>query len=666
MCKKLVYLTSFVLVLGLSSSALAGLHAHYTFDGGEEANDVSGNARHGTLVNGAEVIADPCSEMTGMVLNLSTDPSAQEYVLLPTTVALPQYDPKTVCMFFYARTDRNWARLYYAYNYPDGQIVALTDVNSIGGTLSKGADGGPKISASVLEDHWGEWHHVCLIYDGSDTVIYLDGVSQFSVATGYNFIATGAALGVQYGGGGASNTSFFDGMLDDIRVYDEAIPMTLLDRIIIGDFESAWGPSPEDGAEDVDPNVGFISWSAGDSADSHDVYFGTDETDVTDANNSVMADPCDANFVWAEYKGNQADPNYNRGILERGTDYYWRIDECNTVSGTVKGPVWLFTTSSGKASEPIYPANGGTASQPLTLTWTTCYGVVSHDVYIGRYLQSVAIATPDKDEYQGNWDDNSFNCSTLNMGATYYWRVDEIYPGDVVVPGDIWQFTLLDHMPIEDFERYISDPCLRQAWGGPGYPESAAYLYLEELDGAEETDQSLKMWYANQYNPYFSEGYLTYLGHYEDTWDPWTQTGSIIYVPLDMTAGRGGAIDLWWHGEAGNDDGVMYVALEDADGNCVAVTYEPNMAALDWEVWRMELEEFSDGGLDVSEVNHIYVGVGDRFDPQPESVEGKLWIDQIAVYPPRCLPEYAVAGDVTGDCVVEKGPFGNDKNMARL
>jgi hypothetical protein len=215
-----------------------------------------------------------------------------------------------------------------------------------------------------------------------------------------------------------------------------------------------------------------------------------------------------------------------------------------------EGPVWSFTTTSGKACEPIYPENGGEAAQPLVLTWGTCFGVLSHDVFIGRYAAAVAVADTDSPEFQGNVDVNSFACPTLNIGQTYYWRIDEHYAGDEVVSGDVWMFSLLDRMPIEDFEDYTSDSNMRLTWGGH-YPESAAFIYLEEFDGAEDTDQSMEIWYANQYSPYFSEGYRSYLGHYESTWDPWTQTGEIIYVPLDMTAGQIGAIDLWWHGQSG-------------------------------------------------------------------------------------------------------------------
>jgi hypothetical protein len=56
MCKKLIYLCSFVLVLSLASSASADLVARWKFDegSGDTAFDSSGNNYHVTLVNNPE------------------------------------------------------------------------------------------------------------------------------------------------------------------------------------------------------------------------------------------------------------------------------------------------------------------------------------------------------------------------------------------------------------------------------------------------------------------------------------------------------------------------------------------------------------------------------------------------------------------------------------
>jgi len=110
-------------------------------------------------------------------------------------------------------------------------------------------------------------------------------------------------------------------------------------KLVLGSLSPgpAWDPSPMDGAEEVDPNLG-LSWRSGKSASWHDVYFGTDFDDVNDANTSS-----------SEYKGRQSvDANsYDPpGPLEPGPTYYWRIDEVNPGYPDSKGDLWSFTVCS--------------------------------------------------------------------------------------------------------------------------------------------------------------------------------------------------------------------------------------------------------------------------------------------------------------------------------
>ena len=106
---------------------------------------------------------------------------------------------------------------------------------------------------------------------------------------------------------------------------------------------TASNPAPADGARGVDPSVKLM-WTPGANVMAHDVYFGIDEA-------LVAQGAADA------FKGKQAAPIYNAGILHVGTTYYWRIDEV-AAGGTVSpGPVWRFTTS-GEPQAPVYYVNG--------------------------------------------------------------------------------------------------------------------------------------------------------------------------------------------------------------------------------------------------------------------------------------------------------------------
>ncbi|GAI81884.1 unnamed protein product, partial [marine sediment metagenome] len=81
-----------------------------------------------------------------------------------------------------------------------------------------------------------------------------------------------------------------------------------------------------------------LSWGPGDSAVSHEVYFGTDEEAVR---NATTASP--------EFKGTKAlgGEIYDPGKLEWEATYYWRVDEINPSNPDSPwvGNVWSFTTA---------------------------------------------------------------------------------------------------------------------------------------------------------------------------------------------------------------------------------------------------------------------------------------------------------------------------------
>ncbi|MHC4395739.1 MAG: hypothetical protein ACYS1A_08800 [Planctomycetota bacterium] len=91
-----------------------------------------------------------------------------------------------------------------------------------------------------------------------------------------------------------------------------------------------------------------LSWSSGQGADSHDVYFGTDFNDVNTADNSLP-------LGTSVYKGNQplGDTTYDPySILESEQTYYWRIDEVNDAGPTIsRGNVWNFTVEQYLAAD---------------------------------------------------------------------------------------------------------------------------------------------------------------------------------------------------------------------------------------------------------------------------------------------------------------------------
>ncbi len=198
----------------------------------------------------------------------------------------------------------------------------------------------------------------------------------------------------------------------------------------------ATSPSPANSATGVSITAD-LSWTAGSGATSHDVYFGTNQTNVTNATTAS-----------AEFKGNQAGTTYDTGTMANNVTYYWRIDEKNT-DGTTKGDIWNFTTivaAPGKATSPS-PANSATGvSVTADLSWTADAGATSHDVYFGTNQTNVTNATTASAEFKGNQAGATYDTGTMANNVTYYWRIDEKNAGGTT-KGDIWNFTTIAAMP---------------------------------------------------------------------------------------------------------------------------------------------------------------------------------------------------------------------------
>ncbi len=100
-------------------------------------------------------------------------------------------------------------------------------------------------------------------------------------------------------------------------------------------FGAAMNPNPGDGVDDVVRDGVVLSWTPGESAISHDVYFGDDPNIVSNADRT---NPMGVLLMEGQ------DPNiFALDRLNFNQSYYWRVDEVSGTPDPIRGQVWSFT-----------------------------------------------------------------------------------------------------------------------------------------------------------------------------------------------------------------------------------------------------------------------------------------------------------------------------------
>jgi len=203
----------------------------------------------------------------------------------------------------------------------------------------------------------------------------------------------------------------------------------------------ATGFMPADAATNVSVTP-TLSWTAGAGAVTHNVYFGTSQTDVNNATTATAT----------IFKGNQAGTTYLPANLTADTEYFWRIDEV-APGGTQKGDVISFRTAVAPTQATLVsgngdgPANGsaGAMLKPI-LQWTagTGPGTVTHDVYFGIVQADVLAATRASPQFKQNQPGLTYSPGAvvaLSANTTYFWRIDEVDTLGGTTKGAVWQFS---------------------------------------------------------------------------------------------------------------------------------------------------------------------------------------------------------------------------------
>ena len=576
----------------------ANLVGHWKFDG--DATDSSGYCGHGVLKGDANVTG--ISGVFGGGLYVDGD---GDYVEIDNRFNFGATDKQSFVAWI--KSDFTVTEDPADYWYVLGSAFQSGAIYACGWasdylTAQFWASNSPYNKAISSTEHAvdGAWHMVVATYDGADVRIYLDGgdLDGSGALTGDLVNLYGKFIIGADGSRGI--TSFWKGWIDDVRVYDKVLSGSDVNTLYRTDPNIAWSPSPTGTAEldNVDMKV-TLSWQPGDYAATHDVYI-----------------------------------NSGSGMTRIST--------------------------------------GGAA--------------LTKDI-------------------------------TAVLGKAYTWCVNEVN-GATTWAGDVWSFEASNYVVVDNMESYFGERtaigCLRSTWqdGYSDTPESSgANLYnvmdTAYLDGTQNKPNSVVRSHEYPYPPlggnqmmiydYNNTGSISFANIDPDTGVPkstvtysapkfsevrafTTSQGDVNHLDVgkNWTAGGIKALTLSFHGDVDNaidPNARMYIALQD-DGGKVGVVYYDGDAndvrnttaqallsgiGSGWRRWHIELQDFNDAGVNLSDVNMMRIGFGSRSSPTDGGV-GVICIDDIRLFPSRCVvAKNKPAGDITQggayaercDCVVD-------------
>ncbi len=376
--------------------------------------------------------------------------------------------------------------------------------------------GGNPTTISNRDVVTGEWVHVAVTREEStkDVVILIDGATD---ATGNhaadNNVGSNPRIVI---GANFLDSRYFRGVIDEVRIYNRVLAEPEVLMAMRSNLLLAWNPDPSNGAVIDIKHTGLLSWSAGDDAAEHDVYFGTDRIAVENA------DTTDASGI-----------------------------------------------------------------------------------------------------YKGRRNTNSYTPSNFEWDTAYYWRVDEVNNDATITRGNLWSFSVADYLVVDDFEDYNDYPP-DEVWSTwidgyevPTNGSTAGYPDPDFLAGEHYMETSI-VHSGRQSMPLFYENSIARLSEVTRTLSlrNWTEYGV-------------NTLSLWYYGDASNAAEPMYIAL---NGNAVVTNPDANAALVtEWTPWPVPLQDFVDKGVNLSNVNSMTIGFGNKANPTSGG-SGFVFFDDIRLY----------------------------------
>ncbi|MCH7938800.1 MAG: fibronectin type III domain-containing protein [Candidatus Marinimicrobia bacterium] len=286
----------------------AGLVAYYPFNG--NANDESGNGNDGT-VYGAALAAD----RFGNANSAYSFDGVDDYVDVGSSPTLNLPSSPLTIIGWIKGNDITWTnnQVIFFSNENNGYGIAMMQTTGNLQFAKVGVDASYS-DMSILDT---DWHQVAVAYSADDSVrFYFDGMPDVANPQYYPTIFSTSQTYLIGGRTFSGYQNYFDGRIDDIRIYNRALNATEIDSLYR--LVNWLPPDPPTNltATSGDQQIS-LTWSPNSEADflRYRIYGGTAANPTTQVDSTTSG----INDTTVTISG-----------LRNGTTYYYRITAVNT------------------------------------------------------------------------------------------------------------------------------------------------------------------------------------------------------------------------------------------------------------------------------------------------------------------------------------------------
>ncbi len=192
----------------------------------------------------------------------------------------------------------------------------------------------------------------------------------------------------------------------------------------------ASNPDPLDNSTNINVRIN-LSWTGSDPDPqdiiTYNIFFG------------ISSNPPNIELV---YPTNEYDP----GLLEYTTKYYWRIDTYDNDGGATTGPTWTFTTKDD--TPPFIPSNPSPLNESINVDiFTNISWIggdpdgdnVTYDIYFGTSSNPPIVML--------SYENLTYYPGILGYNTQYFWRIDAWDTYGYSTTGPTWTFTTKENPP---------------------------------------------------------------------------------------------------------------------------------------------------------------------------------------------------------------------------